>query len=172
MLNFNQRFRNHNQKAFWISLFWILGLIIGFIVSWNMEAIHNALANSLLHSDASVVGFLASLIFPFLLSAVFFKFSVWKGICILAFLKAFTFSYCSTTIVCCFGSAGWLLRCILAFSGSTTGVILLWFWIRSCRQTTRSGYQDLFLCLFLTLVVGFIDYCMISPFGVHLLSYY
>lgn len=172
MLKFNQKNSNLNQSIICLSCCWVLGLVIGVIVSLNTNVSYDALVKLLFSSKLSAINVLLTIVFPYLLTLLSYKLLRWKGICVLATCKAFLYCWTATTIVNCFGSAGWLLRCVLIFSNSVSVVFLIWFWIRNCSQAYTSKYLDLLLCLFLSLVVAFIDYSIISPFGVHLLSYY
>ena len=170
MQSFIRLFCNHNKNITAIACCWVLGLISGAAFSINSASCLYSLTRSLRYSDLSVVGFLAMLIFPYLLSTVIFKLSMWKGIIPLVFFKAFSFSCCAVAIIRAFGSSGWLLRLLLLFSGSISVVFLIWFWIRNCSKSRRNLHGDLLLCIVLTLVAGFIDYSLISPFGIYLLS--
>ncbi|MBR3978868.1 MAG: hypothetical protein IKJ94_04515 [Oscillospiraceae bacterium] len=166
------RFHKHRRNVFGISLAWIFGLLAGLLVALRTVTIHNTWTRSLQQSELSVVGFLATLIFPYFLSAILFKVSLWEMILPLIFLKAFSYSWCATSIVCMFGHSGWLFRLLLLFSDSLSVSCLLWFWIRNYSGNSVSGWRDLLLCFCLVLALGCFDCCLISPFAGYLLLYY
>ncbi len=172
MLRVFRLFNNHSKNVFSISCSWLLGLIAGLLVALRTATTFNSWTLSLQYSDLSVIGFLATLIFPYLLSAILFRVSTWKAVLPLIFLKAFSYSWCAIAIVRVFVYSGWLLRLLLLFSDSLSVVLLLWFWIRNCNSDTAGRHRDLLLCLVLTLIIGCVDCSLISPFGVYLLSYF
>lgn len=165
-------FRNHNQKNFAISCSWLSGLVTGMLTALKTVTTHFFWTQSLHNSDLSVVGFLAFLLFPYLLSTILFRVSMWKGVLPLVFLKAFSFSWCATTIIRVFHHGGWLLRILLLFSSSLTAPLLLWFLIRNSNRDNCKNQRDLLFCLILTLIIGCIDCSLISPFGDFLLAYF
>lgn len=172
MSRFHCVFCSFNKKIFAVACFWLLGLISGAAVAWKTAIIHTSLTQSLYYSDLSVVGFLAMLIFPYLLSAVLFRTSIGKCVFLLILIKAYSFSWSSVTFLLTFGCAGWLFRLLFMFSSCLTSVLLLWYWIRNFSNDRKGKKSDLFLCLVLTLIIGFIDFSIISPLGVRLLSYF
>ncbi len=155
--------------VFCYSLVWLAGLIAGALAATHSSTIHNSWTQSLVESRLSVVGFLASLIFPFLLSAIFFRMSLFGLAIPLIFGKAFSYSWCVCVLRICFADAGWLLSNLLVFSDSIVTVLLLWYCFRRLSQNDNRRQVDLLLCVVITLVIGCIDCCVISPFGISLL---
>ena len=162
-------FRLRQRYYLYFSLAWLAGLIAGALTATQSAAIHNSLTQSLCYSRLSVVGFLASLSVPFLLSAIFFKMSLFGLVIPLILWKAFSYSWCVCAVLVSLADAGWLISRLLLFSDSVVTVLLLWFWFRGLDRESTGRQVDLLLCLVMTLSIGSIDCCVISPFGISLL---
>ncbi len=165
-------FLKRNIKLLCFSLIWLLGLSLGAYVASQTTTIHNSWMQSLYYSRLSIIGFLAMLIFPFLLSAILFRMSFWKMVLLLFFVKAFAFSWLASSIILYFDGAGWLLRWLLLFSESIASVLLVWFWTRNRQGRSNRRQNDLLLCLVIALVIGCIDSSVVSPFGIAMLTHF
>ena len=161
--------KSQQRLALYFSLAWLAGLSAGVLVTAQSSTIHNTLTQSLSYSRLSVVGFLASLVAPFLLSAIFFRMSLFGLVIPLIFGKAFSYSRCVCLLMISFPGAGWLLCRLLVFSDFIVTVLLLWYWFRGLDQKNNRRQIDLLLCLVIALAIGCIDCCVISPLGISLL---
>ena len=161
--------KSRHRFVVYFSLAWLAGLVAGVCAATHLSTIHNSLTQSLIESRLSVVGFLASLVLPFVLSAILFRVSLFGLVIPLVFGKAFSYSWCVCVLLICFADAGWLLSRLLVFSDSIVAVLLLWYWFRGLGQDNHHRQVDLLLCIVIALVVGCIDRCVISPFGISLL---
>lgn len=157
------------RRYIYFSFTWLAGLVAGMFLAIQFTTIHNPWTQSLAYSRLSVIGFLASLSIPFLLSAILFRMSIFWLIIPLIFGKAFSYSFSVCVILITFADAGWLLCRLLVFSDSIVAVFLLWFWFRNLDMNNNCRQVDLLLCLVITLAIGCIDCCVISPFGISLL---
>lgn len=153
----------------YFSFAWLAGLVAGVLTATQSTTIHNSLTQLLSYSRLSVIGFLASLSLPFLLSAIFFKMSLFCLVIPLIVWKAFSYGWCVCAILISFADAGWLLSRLFLFSDSIVTVLLLWFWVRCLDMKNNRRQVDLLLCLVITLAIGCIDCCVISPFGISIL---
>ena len=147
---------------------WLAGITVGALVSqYNLS---DASWLPLIYSSRiSVIGFLAMLIIPFLLSALFFRLSLPGLIVPLSFVKAFSYGWCSGCIMLYFHSAGWLVRFLLLFTDTFVAIFLIWFWFRNAYSRVERLKEDTLICLIFTLLIGCIDCCVISPFGISLI---
>ena len=161
--------KSRRRFYLYFSLAWLVGLFAGAFFATQATTIHNSLTQSLSYSGLSVVGFLAGLSFPFLLSAIFFQMSLYGFLIPLIFGKAFSYSWCVCAILCSFFDAGWLVWHLLLFSDSIVTILLLWYWFRGLKEENNRRQVDLLLCLVFTLAIGCIDCCIVSPFGISLL---
>ncbi len=161
---------SRNPLLVWFSFFWIAGLLMGSYSAIQTSTIHNSWTQGLFNSHLSVVGLIACLTLPFLLSAILFRMSLPGAVIPVIFLKAFSFSFCASSLVYPLHYSGWLLRLLFLFSDSVLSVPLLLFVMRNIQSDRNSRHNDLLRCLVLILVIGCIDSFVVSPFGVSLLS--
>lgn len=111
----------------------------------------------------SIVSLLSVTVLPFLLSAsAVFSSCRWLLLPI-AFFRAFLLSYVGMGIYGCFGSAGWLFRLLLCFSELFSTPLLYWFWLRCCDPDRGRIAPQGALTGALCLLIGSVDYCLISP---------
>lgn len=162
--------KGYDRIMLCLSCTWICGLFAGAYIALKTTTIHNSWTQLLYYSHLSVIGFLAMLTFPFILSAILLRISLRGFVIPLLFLKAFSYSWCACFLRICFANAGWLLHLLLFFSNTVLSSLLLWFCLRNWEGKNRNGQYDLLLCLVFILVIGYIDSSVVSPFGVSLLS--
>ena len=75
---------SHNQNAFFLTLYWMAGLVIGAHISICQDSISTSLMQSVLRVPVSFVGLTTSVLIPFLLTvlAVYIRQTAWfKIIC-------------------------------------------------------------------------------------------
>lgn len=147
-----------------LAFFWTLGLFLGIYSSFPMEDSFFRLMRAAAGCRVSIVGLFAVLILPFLFSAFAVYFSQPWLLLLICFLKAYCFGFCCFLTQISFGSAGWLLRLLLLFSDCCILPVLCWFWIRHISGEKRALWQDLAVCAAASLLIGGVDYCVISPF--------
>lgn len=156
-------------RTFYLAFCWILGLFSGAILAQHADEIQFSLMRRAAFCPVSIVGLFAVLL-PFLITAFAVCVSNYWLFLPIAFSKAFLFSYNACIVSAAFGNAGWLVRYLLLFTDACTIPILLWLWIRGI-----CGYRSRFvrivgLCAILSVAVGFIDFCIVSPFLAMLVS--
>ena len=141
---------------------WMLGLSLGFsaVISGVFASAFRQVANV----SPSFLSIISVLLFPVVVSFL----AVFAGmrwlIFPLVFLKAIAFAYVGWSVVITFGSAGWLLRLLIMFSDCACIPLFLWFWNRAINSEFDSLLPAFFVTILITLGVGLIDYCVISPF--------
>jgi hypothetical protein len=119
--------------------------------------------------SVSIVGLFAVLL-PFLFTAAAAIISNhWLYHC-LALIKAFLFSYHACIVSAAFGSAGWLIRYLLLFTDACTVPVLLWLWMQGTDCHPRLQLRRTLVCSMISAIVGMIDFCVVSPFLVMLIS--
>lgn len=150
---------------------WTLGLSAGVYFAGTMQSSVFSLMRAAASSRVSIVGLIVLLIFPLLLSA--FAVYLSAPICLLpvSFCRGAAFGFCSLGALYAFGSAGWLVRLMLLFSASAMTVPLFWFWIRHISGNKLLLRRDLAVCSALAVVIGIIDYFLVSPYLVMLMNY-
>lgn len=153
-----------------LALSWVSGLGFGGILFRYTGSDLVSLMPLAASGQPSITGLLISASLPFLFSAfaVYWNsLSMLYGIC---FLKALLIGYFSCGIFAAFGSAGWLVRCMLLFTDYFGAALLFHYCLRHISGprvvsgVEFVGYSGLFF-----LAAG-MDYSCISPFLRHLLS--
>lgn len=160
-----QRKNRSPYLALWLSL----GLIAGAVVA----AAAGSALDSMIPAAADQVGSLSDLLISVLLPFVLSAFAALMGelwlLYPIAFFKAFLVSFLGFGVMSVYGSAGWLIRCLLLFSECCTLPILILFWIRQLSgQGSRMTVTA--LAVFAAVLIGSLDYCIVSPFLANVIS--
>ena len=147
------------------------GFSMGIYLARTMQDSMFSLMRAVAFSRVSIVGLFVLLFLPLLLSAAAVYFSIPAMVLPLSFCKGFCMGYCALGILFVFGSASWLVRLLLMFSDCFMILPLSWFWIRhisGCRNMLR---RDFLICSAIAIVIGIVDYFLVSPFLVMLMNY-
>lgn len=146
---------------------WICGLLVGMYAAAGAGDLllltmrGNCLA-------VSISGLLITLL-PFLLTAIA-VFLPHPGFLIPVILwKAFTYGFCAYGLAIVYHGAAWLVRILLMFSQTATVPLLMWLWLRKCNSSELFRSGELAACGAAVVVVGILDYCLISPLAVTLI---
>ena len=149
---------------------WFLGHVLGIVFSIAAGDSNVSLMRMALNSHVSISGLLTAILLPFLLSAfAVYLHESWLLIPI-AFAKAFIFSYIGLGVMTVYGSAGWLVRLLLMFSDCCSLPVLFWYWIRLLSGQRKATIPATAVPVFLVILIGSFDYCIVSPFLTALIS--
>lgn len=149
---------------------WFLGLLLGVIFSIAAGDSIVSLMRTAVSSHVSISGLLTAILLPFLLSAfAVFICEPWL-LFVIAFLKAFAFSYLGLGVMVAYGSAGWLVWLLLMFSDCCSLPLLLWYWIRFISGRKSTVIPVTVVLFFLAVLIGSFDFCVVSPFLATLIS--
>lgn len=143
--------------------FWILGSISGIILAVSLNAdirllVYNAVSQPLLPADLLLV------LFPFLIGTLAVYSSETWMLPVLGFLKVFAFSFVSCTISMVFGDSGWLIRFLLLFSDIFLVPACCVFCLRYFTGNHGLIRREWFIWFLIALIVGCIDFFVVSPF--------
>lgn len=165
------RFLLHDLPAWWrkgstafLAFSFFGGLISGaaaFLFSGDSLL---PMMRSSLYCSVSIVSMLLILTLPFLLSALAVSFSEPRLLLLVSYGKAFLFSFVLLGISRAFGSAGWLIRWLLAFGDCATLPLLYLYWQRHISGEVKFSNAECLVFLSLYFLAGSIDYCLIAPF--------
>ncbi len=147
------------------------GLLLGFFWTAHADPSFAALMRRASNAPVSIFGLLAATFFPFLLSAIAVYFSKSWLLYPICFFKAFCFGTCATAVAQAFGSAGWLVQPMLLFSDCCTLPLLCLFWLRHVSGQRRLPGAEFLLVASLLLLIGCIDYRLVSPFLAELMNF-
>lgn len=171
------RFYHRDFPQYWrkgstvfLAFFWCFGLVCGILTYFSADTVFSSLMRRTLTGSVSIVSLLGVPILPFLFSAFAVFISEPRLLVLVSFGKAFLFSFVSLGVIQAFGSAGWLIRWLLMFSNCMSVPVLYWFWQRHISAVRPVKIMDLVCFLCIGLLIGSIDYCMISPFLARLIE--
>lgn len=155
----------------WIFLLacaWFLGLVSGVLFSMSASGVIGSAMRAALRSRVSIIGLLSAMLLPLLLSA----FAVYIGapafLLPIVFVKAFLIAWMGAGILSAFGSAGWLIRILLMFGDSLSLPFLWWYWQKATAEL--HSWRHCILVAVCMLSIGCLDYYVVSPFLVNLIS--
>lgn len=143
---------------------WMTGLMFGAFFSARAGDTYLLLMRTAASSRVSVTGLAASAYLPFLFAAFAVSVNKPKLLYPICFCKAFLScaAFCGAALA--FGSAGWLVRSLLSFTDLCLLPVFCWFMIRHIGGDVETLKKDLALCTGAAVLVGSLDYCVVSPF--------
>lgn len=156
------------SRAAFLAFLWTLSLICGGCVAANDPSVVVLMRLAPL-CQVSIVGLVYVIFLPFLISFI----SIHRGqtiwIYILLGIKGFLNGYCLSGISLVYGDAGWLMCGLLLFSGFAVNVYLLNLGFGKPIGKHMLFHIDHAIALFVALMIGIVDYFIISPFLMRLL---
>lgn len=169
-LNFDLSAWRCKKPIFVLACAYFIGLFSGVLISMSASDALVSTMRAAVFGRVSIFGLLSTILLPLLFSAFAVYISRPVLLIPIAFFKAFLFSFLGMGILAAFGSAGWLVRCLLMFSDILTMPLLWWYWIRSSSNQGTCQRSSL-VCAAAVCLIGSLDYCVISPFLANLISY-
>lgn len=164
LLHLNLSLFDCRTRRLILAFAWILGLLLGSVISLAADNILSPTMLAAVHSNMSISGLLTVLLLPLLFSA--FAVYISKPILLIpiVFLKAFLFSYSAAGFLIACDSAAWLLCFLMMFSDTLMLPFLWWFWIRTLTLESSTAIRSAVFCSLCAFVIGFCDYAFVSPF--------
>ena len=150
-----------------IGFCWISGLLFGMYAA----SVAGDTFLLMMRGDVSTVSIPGLLIafLPFLLTA-FAVFLPHPGFLIpLVLWQSFSYGFCACGLSAVYHGAAWLVRFLLMFSQIATVPLLMWLWLRKCDFPDSFRTGELAACGAAVILIGVLDYCMVSPFAAMLL---
>lgn len=153
------------RKGSWrfLAFFWICGVVSGVWIYAGAGSSVSSLMRSIPYGAVSIVRSLSVAIVPFLLSAIAVFLSCPLLLLPISFCDGFLYGFISLAALCCFGSAGWLVRLLLCFTIITVAPLNFWFRLRHISGERAASKTEILFFLSLCILVGSIDYSCISP---------
>lgn len=155
------------QRRFTISLFcalWISGLLTGSLLFLNSQSLDFTLMRGALLRPVSIVSSMIVTVFPFLISAIAVSFSSPRLLCVFAFFKGLLVSFSALVVSAAFGTAGWLMRCMVMFSDFWSLIWLMAFWLRTVAGQGDTSMRGAARYLLPALAGTFAVVFWLSPF--------
>lgn len=156
-------------KVVLIAVLWLLGLLAGayFLGQTSLAS----LMCSVLFLRISIFGLFLSLALPLILSYILYRFFHFYFILPIVFLKAFSFICCYGSLMIVYRNAGWLVSGMILFSDFSFVVLLLLYWYNAATGRSYSARIAFAVYFLIPIVVGCIDYYIVSPYAAMLLNY-
>ena len=147
-----------------LALAWICGLILGSLLSVSADTLLAPVMHAVVYDGMSISGLLTVILLPLFLSAYAVYFSQSVVLILLAFLKAFLFSYTAAAILITYSVSGWLLLFLLLFSDLLMLPILWSLWLCAASVPNDRVLRRIGICVIFALLISFVDYTVIVPF--------
>ena len=149
--------------AFLLFSIFFFGFVAGTAVTAPNKYYYISLMCRAATSPVTIAGLLAQVVAPFSLTALIYRSKRVELFLVLSFVQAFIFGIASSSVYWAYGSAHWLIRTLLLFTGTITLISLLWFWFRHISGRFEQGRRDFFLCLSVSFLAAVLDYFLIYP---------
>lgn len=149
---------------------WILGLLWGVYCGFHWDSSLVPLMRGCLYGSVSIVCVFCLICLPFLISLLA---SFWNArvlIYLIAFGKAFLFSFVSLGVFFSFGAAGWLVQILLMFSEVCSLPVLYWFWLYCLDRRQGPSALEIFSLLSLFFLIASLNSSYVMPFLASLIS--
>lgn len=168
--SFLSYFSGCKKYVLFLAFSWISGIAFGLAFALYTQPYTASWMRMAVFGRVSIVGLACILLGPLYLSAaaVFFHRPGW--IYVIATVKGISFGFGIYVFTAVCGSAGWLMRLLVAFSDSAMLVPLFLFWIRHLEGSHRYLKHDLIFCTASALLIGAADYFIISPYTAAILA--
>jgi hypothetical protein len=145
-----------------LAFFFLAGLASGVYLYTHSNPLILPLMDRAADASVSIVGLASAVILPFLLSAFLVNLGWKQFLPLVAFGKAFCFAFVATGILSCHGAGGWIALPLLMFSDILSIPVLWLYWLQQRDRVRLSNFTMEYLVFFL--LVGSVDYLIISPF--------
>ena len=150
-------------RVCFLAFLWVCCLLMGILLAYNDLSIF-LLMRTAVSCHVSIVGLTVVLILPILFSIVGLIFRKFVINYLILAVKALLTGYLLYGLLICYGSAGWLIRCLMLFSDNTVTIILLWLMFRHINGNRGTLAVDSIISVFLAVTIGITDYLFVSPF--------
>jgi len=157
------------KKQFILAFVWGLALGLGSLFAFTTQPVTLSLMCIAPMCHVSIFGLVVILLFPLLLSAIAVKFSVSGIIYLIVLVDGISFGYFMLGTVLAFGSPAWLIGLMLAFSKLALIVPLLSFYLQ-CFSNKDSLMPSFINCFFAAMIIGMLDYLVVSPFLISIVA--
>ena len=159
-----KRLHWHNFGLLVLSITFLAGFLSGTAVTFPNQALYASLMRRAAIRPVSLLCLLAHVAVLFLLTALIHKTRKITLYLFLIYAQAFSYGIVSSSACYAFGTAHWMLRPLLHFTGGINLISLLWFWCRQALGQSHSARNDFRLSLIISVISALFDHYLISPF--------
>lgn len=165
------RFLQECRKSWsFLALSCFLGAVAGVVVADAVGSHYFLLMRMAVGCHVSIVGLAVSVWIPFLVSVFFIVHSKPWLACLICVLYITDFVVTGYALAVSFARAGWLVKCMMQFSDVCLIPALLYLCVKR-MQGKQCKHTVIYLSVF-AIVIGMIQYSLISPFMVNLIENY
>lgn len=159
------------SNLFLFSAVWIFGMITGICLVDAYDFNADIVGSSLITVRPLPIATLLITTLPVLIVGL----SLLRGNPVACFvavaLVAVCRGFCGFVIFLSFGSAAWLIRVLLLFSGTCASVLMWWLMLRSTDSNHHRIKKHIIICVLSAFFVSAVDILVISPFLCELAMY-
>ena len=163
-LSFHLSPKGCKESGFFLSFSWFAGLISGILLSFLCS--NDTLKTFILAASEQpvTIHLLSVLLLPLLFSAAaVYTRNLWF-LFLIAFLKAFLFSFTAASVSSLSSSGGWLIQMLLMFSDSLMLPVFWWYWHACLQQYGRPFMSRTAAVIFIASLICITDCFAIAPF--------
>lgn len=152
-----------------LAFYRIISILLGVIFAACFHNVPESLMRMIAEVHVSIVGLAAVLFLPFTLSIVAVSFSKQWIIYLISVYHGFSCGFCIYNLLVSYYDAAWLIALMVAFSANLGQISLILFWIRCMNHSNHCWKRDAIMCFLLLILIGCLDYFVISPFLITIL---
>lgn len=156
--------RNRNFNYVLLAFFAICGSIVGVLVSYYADPFFLSLMRMAASRPVSIVDLPLMILFPFLVAAAISFVGKPFLLFPLSFFKSLAFALIHSSVCMTFGSAGWLISCLMLLSDNVCVILLFWYSLRHINGFRRTAVLDLLFACLISLSAGMTDSLLVSPY--------
>lgn len=149
------------NKALVLAFFWLSGILSGLRFAFTVEELP-VLIYTVTRQQQTLWTAIWSSCYPVLLTAFAARYSKACGLGV-SFFYAFRFAFSAVGMLLTFGPCGWLIQFLYLWPDY---LLIPWLYILWLRILSNQGNQNRYfaICFFLAIIVGMLQFCIISPF--------
>lgn len=154
---------SRRTAAFLLALSFLSGLCFGALTSFDASHYFIPAMRVASKDCVSIIGLLSALLLPFLFSAIAVYIKKPALLYLIAFCQAFLLAFVGAGVLLSFGSAGWLMRLLMMFSGILFLPLLYWYWLKNVTASFGLLHSGVLILLPGMLAISLIDYYYVAP---------
>ena len=142
---------------------WIAGMVLGFVIGFNIPGDTVSLMRSLLYNRVSIVWLLYAAVFPYLLFYLLHSFSLNTPFLLVLFGRAYCYTFSLSVFSSAYGTAGWL-ACLLYFTTDAIICCILLLFLRKLHKLSPARLRRYaIVSVTVTALLVLFDYILIGP---------
>ena len=145
-------------------LCWLSGIGLAALIRTTNTCCAILPAGSASLHRSSFPSLIVVLTLPHILAELFFYFGKFSWLMPLIFLRAFLFGFIYFSIALIYKDASWIAHSLIMFADSIACILWLYFLLNHAEGKHSKSHIDFLFIALLSLIVGIIDYYLLTPF--------